>query len=278
MSSTGGLEDRNGVPFDHGTGPTHGGSGAPHPTGDRPRRRRPMIVAGIVGAALLVGGLSLGALQGQPLATPQAAPSATTLATPQTAGAPTDAAAIIASMQRRDPNDPYALGRVDAPVVLVEFSDWRCPFCGLWARTTKPELQKYLDDGTLRIEYRDMPIFGEQSELAARAGRAAGMQDRFWPFYDAVFAAAPERGHADLSAEKLVAFADQAGVPDLKKFETDMRSEAAADLIRRDLADARTLGAPGSVPLFLIGTEAVSGAQPTESFVAAIERQAAGRP
>lgn len=247
----------------------------------RPRRGRAPLVAGIAGAALLVGALSLGALNRDPApATPAPAASAPGTASSSTAASPTpgDTEALIASMQRRQKDDPLALGRVDAPVVLVEFSDWRCPFCALWAKTTKPALQKYVDDGTLRIEYRDMPIFGEQSQLAARAGRAAARQGKFWEFYDVVYGSAPERGHPDLPPEKLVAYAKQAGVPDLKKFGADMQSEEVVTELRRDLVDANTLGAPNSVPLFLIGNEAVSGAQPTEVFVQAVERQAAGTP
>lgn len=259
-------------------------AGSPPPSTVRSRGRAP-LVAGIVAATLLVGGLSLASLQrdltppadtsGTGTASAPAAPS-TTAGDPGATdpAAPGDVAELIASMQRREKDDPYALGRVDAPVVLIEFSDWRCPFCALWARTTKPELQKYIDDGTLRIEYRDLPIFGEESVLAARAGRAAGMQGRFWQFYDAVTAAAPENGHPDLPAEKLMEFAQQAGVPDLKKFGDDMTSDAPIEMLRRDAEDARRLGAPNSVPLFLIGNEAVSGAQPTEVFVDAIERQA----
>lgn|GEM_PF-364180 len=255
----------------------------------RPRRGRAPLIAGVVGAAVLLGALSLGTLQRDPA--PAADSAATTTPTaPATPGsttaddsttadgsttAPGDTEALIASMQRREKDDPLAIGRVDAPVVLIEFSDWRCPFCAQWARTTRPELQKYVDDGTLRMEYRDMPIFGAESELAARAGRAAARQGRFWPFYDVVYGAAPERGHLEVSPEKLTAFARRAGVADLEKFDADMRSVEVAAEISRDLADARRLGAPNSVPLFLIGNEAISGAQPTEVFVQAVERQAA---
>lgn len=182
---------------------------------------------------------------------------------------------MLSKLPRRDPNDPVAKGRPDAKVVVIEYSDWRCPFCALWARNTLPELQTMLDDGTLRIEYRDMPIFGEQSDLAARAGRAAARQGTFWPFYDAVFASAPERGHPDLNRGKLRELAQKAGVPDLDRFEADLSDTRLDATIRRDVAEAQQLGAPRSVPLFIVGDEALMGAQPTDAFLAAIERQAA---
>ncbi|GMA41295.1 DsbA family protein [Mobilicoccus caccae] len=255
-------------------------------TGAARARSRAPIVTGVVIALVAAGALSFAALRAGPdtsapttgttgAATPTASPSGPAPTSAPSTGQSDEAAAAIAAVQRREKDDPFALGRPDAKVVLVEFSDWRCPFCGLWARSTKPELQRFIDDGTLRIEYRDLPIFGEESHLAAKAGRAAGEQGRFWQFYDAVFAAAPERGHPTLDAAKLREFAQKAGVPDLEKFDADMSGTAVEEQIRRDVADAQRLGAPNSVPLFLIGEEALSGAQPTEVFVEAVERQAA---
>src|SRR5699024_10549139 len=67
-------------------------------------------------------------------------------------------------MSRRDEADPLAMGAVDAPVVMVEYADFRCPFCGVFARDVQPELiSRYVDEGILRIEWRDLPIFGDQS-------------------------------------------------------------------------------------------------------------------
>ena len=87
-------------------------------------------------------------------------------------------------------------------------------------------------------------------------------------------AGVPQRVPADPDLQD-DGFARRAGVADLEKFDADMRSVEVAAEISRDLADARRLGAPNSVPLFLIGNEAISGAQPTEVFVQAVERQAA---
>ena len=77
------------------------------------------------------------------------------------------------TLARRDFDDPMAVGRVDAPVVMVEYSDFQCPYCGRFARETKPELlRQYVERGVLRIEWRNFPIFGEESERAARAAWA----------------------------------------------------------------------------------------------------------
>ncbi|MDO5628332.1 MAG: thioredoxin domain-containing protein [Mobilicoccus sp.] len=239
-----------------------------------PPRRRGGVMLVLIVAGLAVGGLGAAAVVGDgPTQTPAAQTGAVADPSP-TLMPPEEAAAAIASVQRREEGDPFALGRVDAPVVMVEFSDWRCPFCARFARDTKPELQRFVDDGTLRIEYRDLPVGGEESMRAARAGRAAGAQGRFWEYYAALFAAAPEGERPDTTLPALRDYADAAGIPDLARFETDLRDVSLDAQIERDIEDARRLGAPSSVPLFLIGDEGLSGAQPTEVFVEIIERQA----
>ena len=72
------------------------------------------------------------------------------------------------ALARRQVDDPTALGDVDAPVVLIAYSEFQCPFCGKFARDTEPELiDEYVEDGTLRIEWRDFPYLGPESMTAA---------------------------------------------------------------------------------------------------------------
>ncbi len=184
------------------------------------------------------------------------------------------ASGIGEEIARRSLDDPLALGDVDAPVVMVEYADFRCPFCGVFARDTKPELMDLVEDGTLRIEFRDLPIFGAQSERAARAGRAAAEQGRFWEFYDLVFADAPERGHADLDDQALRRFAQEAGVSDMDQFDRDMDSEHVAAAVQADQDEAYALGA-SSTPLFIVGDTPVLGAQPTDAFLDLIAQEEA---
>lgn len=180
---------------------------------------------------------------------------------------------IGVDLSRREASDPRAIGDVDAPVVLIEYADFRCPFCGVHARDTQPELQKYVDEGTLRIEFNDLAIFGEQSIRAAAASRAAAAQDKFWEFHEAVYADAPDRGHANLTDEVLLGYADQIGVRDMAQFEADMTAEETAAAVRADAQKAYDIGA-SSTPLFLIGDEPILGAQPADVFIEKIERLA----
>ncbi len=203
---------------------------------------------------------------GAPAAEPPA--SSTQLAP----SAPNDASSL--SVERRVVNDPLALGEVDAPIVMVMFADYRCPFCAKFSRDTEPELvERFVSNGTLRLEWRDFPIFGDQSVLAARAGRAAAEQGKFWDFNHAVFAVAPDRGHADLTEEALIGFAEQVGVPDIDKFAAGMRGPTFDAAINADLAEATSLGVP-STPAFIVNGDPILGAQPTEEFERAIEAAA----
>lgn len=189
--------------------------------------------------------------------------------------APTETSTSL-HLERRIPGDPMALGSVDAPVVMVEYSDYRCPFCGVFARDSMPELVKeYVDAGQLRIEWRDLALFGEQSVRAAVAGRAAGVQDKFWEFNKAVYAAAPARGKPELSEAELVDLAKVAGVPDIAKFTLDMKDPELAALVQADVQEGQQLGI-ASTPTFVINDQAISGAQPLDVFRSFIDVAAAG--
>lgn len=181
---------------------------------------------------------------------------------------------FVLALQRRDADDPMAKGDVDAPVVLIEYADYRCPFCAVWGRDVQPELQDLVDDGTLRIEFRDRVLFGEESEATALAARAAGEQGLYWEYHDAVFAAAPNSGHPDMPREKLIGFAEEIGVPDLAKFEEDMDSEELRAALQADQDEAGSLGI-NSTPTFLVNATPVVGAQPAEVFTQVIEQELA---
>jgi len=181
--------------------------------------------------------------------------------------------AFLLDLQRRDADDVMALGDVDAPVVIIEYSDFRCPYCAQWATEVKPELQSYLDDGTLRIEYHDLALLGPESADAAVAARAAGEQGKYWEFHDALFAATAAGEHPDMPANKFIEMATEVGVPDLDAFEADLDSAELLQAVEDETAEARELGIT-STPTFLINTAIVQGAQPADVFTSTIESEA----
>jgi protein-disulfide isomerase len=228
-----------------------------------PSRKPLAIGAGVLVAALLLGFASY-------TATKPDTPAGGASAVADVSADPRDGAyPELEKLARREAGDPLAVGRADAPVVMVEYADFQCGYCGKFARDTEPELiKKYVEDGTLRIEWRNFPIFGEESQAAARAAWAAGRQGRFWEFHAAAYAeGAKEKG---FGKDRLDALAREAGVADLGRFARDLDSDAARQAVKKDQEEAYKLGAT-STPSFLINGRPVAGAQPMATFTEAIE-------
>ncbi|MFE5512767.1 DsbA family protein [Streptomyces sp. NPDC056529] len=231
------------------------------------KSRPVVIVAGVAAAAVLLGVVSY-------TATKPASPGASgSSAVAEVSADP--AAGVYPELEayaRRDASDGLALGRADAPVVLIEYADFKCGYCGKFARDTEPLLvEKYVKDGTLRIEWRNFPIFGEESEAVARASWAAGQQGRFWEFHKAAYAeGAKEKG---FGKDRLAALAKEAGVPDAARFAKDSEGAAARAAVGRDQEQGYSLGAT-STPSFLVNGRPIAGAQPLETFTEAIEAAA----
>lgn len=182
---------------------------------------------------------------------------------------------IIASLAKRDPKDPMSIGDADAPVVMIEFSDFSCPRCSQYEAETAPELQKYVENGTLRIEYHDFTIFASDyhSDLAARAAWAAGQQGKFWEFKVAGQAKSLTE-HANWNDALVRQVAKEAGVTDLKKFDSDRQSQEATKHVTDNTQLAANLGFPGT-PAFLVNDRPINGQLPTATFIATIEAAAA---
>ncbi|MEV8391880.1 MULTISPECIES: thioredoxin domain-containing protein [unclassified Streptomyces] len=234
-------------------------------------RRAVAIGAGVVAAAALLGVVSYTTTK-PATTTSDTATSVTTGESPVAEVSAEPQAGVypeLAELARRDGADPLAVGRADAPVVLIEYADFKCGYCGKFARDTEPGLiEKYVKKGTLRIEWRNYPLFGEESEAAAHAGWAAGQQGRFWEFHSAAYAeGSKEKGFGD---DRLEALAREAGVKDLERFHRDRAGGAAAAAVRKDKEEAFGLGAT-STPSFLINGRPIAGAQPDETFTRAIE-------
>ncbi|MCW2287354.1 protein-disulfide isomerase [Leucobacter luti] len=220
----------------------------------------------VVLAALAVAGLVFGGVQlvrGDANGTKDATTAAGE-ARPQSGDGSTGTPA--ATVERRIDGDTMALGALDAPVVLSEWTDFRCPFCAVYSRDTLPVLiEEYVETGKVRLEIHDVAYFGEESTRAAAAARAAGEQGHYFEFLKAVYDAAPESGHPELTPDELRAFAKTAGVPDLALFATDMERADLRAAVEQSTTQAQQLGVSG-VPFFVADGKAMSGAQPVEAF------------
>ncbi len=169
-------------------------------------------------------------------------------------------------LARREADDPLALGAADAPLVMIEYADFQDAFVGIYGRNTHDRLvQEYVDAGVLRIEFRNYPINGPESDAAARAAWAAGQQDRFWEFHEAALADEFTMDSGRFEEESLRRIADDAGVPDVDRLLADMETDAAGEAVERDATEAYELGVTG-VPSFLINGHPISGAQDLDAF------------
>lgn len=186
---------------------------------------------------------------------------------------PPDVVEFMLGLQRRDAEDVMAVGDVDAPVVMIEYADYRCPYCARFHLETRPELDALVGDGTLRIEFRDLVLFEETSELAAVASRAAAEQGHLEDFQTAVFGLSTE-GHGEYTRDDLITLAEEVGVEDIDAFEAALDDEEILAQVQADTAEARAIGI-SSTPTFLINTQVVQGAYPIDHFRQVIEAEAA---
>ncbi|MDZ3744510.1 thioredoxin domain-containing protein [Pseudoglutamicibacter cumminsii] len=177
---------------------------------------------------------------------------------------------LIRSLPERNPDDTLAVGEPNAPVQMIMYSDFQCGFCALWTTNTLPVLmEKYVEPGNLRIEFREANVFGEESVKAAQAAAAAGEQGKFLEFQKALYPGG--KPMKSFPEDKMVEIAEDLGL-EAEKFKADMGSQKIADLVAQHQHKAAELGVT-STPMFIVGTQPVSGAQPTEQFELIVEQQ-----
>lgn len=181
-----------------------------------------------------------------------------------------------------DPNvtiklvDTYAMGSDKAPVTLVEFTDYQCPYCSRFHTTTFPQLKKnFIDTGKVRFISRDLPLhFHKNAFHAARAARCAGEQDKYWEVRH-VLSSNPK----NLSEPAIIKYAEELQL-EMDQFQACLDSEKYKTEINKDIADANAVGITGT-PGFIIGRTPtdgtlkgikVKGAQGYASFAAKINK------
>ena len=170
------------------------------------------------------------------------------------------------NMQVLMSDDPVR-GDPDAPVTIVEWSDFQCPFCGRFYRDTLPLIeQNYIDTGKVRLVYRDYPLpFHPQAQKSAEAAECAGDQGMYWEMHDKIF-----DNQNDLSVDNLKQWAADIGL-DTQEFNDCLDSGEKAVETQQDMTAGKNAGIKGT-PGFIINGELVSGAQPYAVFEQAIEK------
>ncbi len=166
-----------------------------------------------------------------------------------------------------DPGDGVRWGSADAPVQIVEFSDFQCPYCSRGADTIDQVKEKYGDK--VSVVFRHFPLpFHTQAGRAAEAAECAGEQERFWEFHDALFA--EQKPWTD---EDYTAIAKKLDLK-AKPFAECLESGRHAAKVEKDIADGRAVGM-GGTPGFYINGVVLTGAQPIEVFAEVIDAELA---
>jgi len=165
--------------------------------------------------------------------------------------------------------DLPALGPADAPIVLVEFSDYQCPYCKRWHDDVFPRLVAEYGD-KIKFVYRNLPVIRPNSADAAQASYCADEQGAYWEYHDALFTYS--YGFNDQAYEQ---YARDLGL-DVEALMECYRSGRYALTVDEDLQFARSMGI-GSTPTFFLNGIPIVGAQPYDIFKQIIDLELAGK-
>lgn len=155
-----------------------------------------------------------------------------------------------------DDEGGFSLGSENAPVTIVEFTDFQCPYCQRFHQTAFGQLKKnYIDTGRVRFVSRDLPLDMHPNAMqAAQAGRCAGEQGQFWPMRDRM-----QSNPDKLDIEHLVGFAQEFKI-DVTKFRSCIESGKYTQAIKNEILAARGVGATAT-PSFVIGRSGGGGVE-----------------
>jgi len=160
-------------------------------------------------------------------------------------------------------------GNINAPVLMVEFSDFQCPFSKKFYQQAFPQIEKeYINTGKVKFAYRDFPLASHQfAKSAAIAARCAGEQGRYWQMFDKLLSG------SSLDKETLDKYAQELKL-DIKAYEACQAKPAVLKAVESDSKDAAKFGVQGT-PSFFINGRFVNGAYPFETFKKIIEEELA---
>src|SRR3954466_691794 len=228
------------------------------PANDRPRDRnvpprntvrqgrnsnRPKAFFWILGLIALIGVAALGYVASRPK-------SSTVVAD-------------VADTPNAGPAQGYLIGKVDAPVKILEFADFECPSCGGWATVTEPDVRsRIINAGLANLTYYDFPLTQHRNTIAAsNAAACADEQGKFWQMHDRLFQAQDEWNGEATDAPKAFfkRYAGEVGL-DVAKWETCFDGRKYQSRINANLADGLRRGV-NSTPSFVIGNKLYAGMQ-----------------
>jgi len=156
-------------------------------------------------------------------------------------------------------------GPEGAAVLIEEYSDFQCPYCGRHAMQTVPQLiERYGDNPNVRYVYRPFPFIGSESVDAAAASYCAAEQNLFWPFHDTVFSNQGGENVGQFSKNNLKEIAKAVGL-DMSAFNECFDSGRTRVDANRSLQEGHQRGIQ-STPMFFVNGKLIQGAQPADVF------------
>lgn len=167
----------------------------------------------------------------------------------------------------------YSIGEPDAPVIIVEYTDFQCPYCSRHFQETVPKLKaNFIDTGLVRYVFKDFPLTNihPQAVVAAEAARCAGDQNAYLEMHDLLFARQGEWSGKGNAAQLFTGYAQEIGL-DGSAFEACVQSHVYQEAVLADLQEGAALGV-GGTPAFFLNGHFLSGAQPYEVFEGAINQ------
>ena len=181
----------------------------------------------------------------------------------------TEVAVMLAPPSVNIPYDPTRVkGNPQAPVTIVEFSDFQCPYCKAAESTLRQLLVKY--NGRIKLAYLDFPLreIHAKAQGAAEAARCAGEQGKFWEYHDALYADQSKLEGADLVRQAVALNLDE------KSFQACLDSGKFKSKIQADMDQGTKVGVAGT-PGFFVNGVFLSGSQPQSEFEKIIDSQLA---
>lgn len=170
--------------------------------------------------------------------------------------------------------DDYVLGDPKAPVTIIEFGDYQCPFCGRFFSQTEPKIiENYVKTGKAKFVYKDLAFLGQESTDAALAANCAGEQGKFWEYHDLLFETENKDGeenNGNLNKSLFVSLARNLGLNE-SDFTSCFDSKKYLAEVEGDTAEAQGSLPQLSTPNTFVNNKLVSGAVPYEQFSAVIE-------
>lgn len=161
------------------------------------------------------------------------------------------------------------LGNPEAPIVVKDFSDFRCPHCkDAWATLTPKIIENYVNAGQVRLEFIPVFVTGEEALYAGQASYCAAEQEQFWPYHDKLF---QRQGRDEFNIANLTSFAADLGMEE-QDFRDCILSGKYAQQMQDNNAEFQRTGGTGT-PTFIVGDELVGGAVGFDEMKKIIEGQ-----